>query len=119
MIPYPPVLASQSAQRFNTLLSKNQRTIDWHFSNPWRSNESLQSLATLLGIQAIGVAPYAGDKRKIMHLSLLFLVKKTFMQYIIADRQHQNAITKPTMELNPDTAIQTYEEHEAFIQHKQ
>ncbi|MGL5743464.1 MAG: hypothetical protein ACRCXC_13525 [Legionella sp.] len=110
----PSVLASQSAQGLIKFYQNTKGRLLGISATPGDKRE-LESLATSIGTQAISVAPYAGDKRN-NHEPIFTLNREgTFKAVHDTLKKIKCPITKPTMEINPDTAIQTYEEREALI----
>nr|WP_284498395.1 helicase-related protein [Legionella maioricensis] len=110
----PPVLASISARSLIKLFqNKNGRLIG--ISATPGDNLELKSLATQIGTQAIGIAPYAGDKRKMHPPVFTFSREESIRAICNAIDSRKLPITNPRMEINADVAIQTYEEREAFI----
>lgn len=110
----PPVLSSQSARGLIQFYQNTQGRLLGISGTPGDPIE-LQYLTTLLGTQAIGVAPYAGDKRTKHAPEFTFSRKESILAIKKAIETIQCPITKPTMEINPETPIQTFEEREAFI----
>ncbi len=112
--PVPSVLDSQSALGLIKFFQKTLGRLVGISATPGDKLE-LESLATSVGTQAISVAPYAGDKR-INHAPVFTLNRKETIKAIHeAFEKIKLPVTKPTMEINPDAAIQTYEEHENLI----
>lgn len=110
----PPVLALQSARGLIRMYQNTKGRLLGISATPGDKLE-LQSLATLLGTQAIGVAPYAGDKR-IQHPPVFTFTREESVRAIQNAIDHvKHRVTKPTMEINADIAIQTHEEREALI----
>jgi hypothetical protein len=110
----PPVLASQSAQGLIRFYQKTKGRLVGISGTPGDQLD-LKNLATLFGTQAIGVAPHEGDSR-INHPPIFtFTREATFNAIHNAIDNIKVPVTKPTMEINTDTAFQTYEEREALI----
>lgn len=110
----PFVLASQSAQGLIRFYQDTKGRIFGISGTPGDPIE-LQYLATLYGAQAIGVNPHAGDKR-IKHPPIFTFSRTETMDAIHrAIDNIKRPITKPSLEFEADTPIQTLEEREAFI----
>ncbi len=110
----PPVLASISSRGLMKHYQNTRGRLIGISATPG-DNLELKSLATQIGTQAIGVAPYAGDKRKIHPPVFTFSRQETVNSICRAIDSLKLPITNPRMELNADVAIQTYEDREAFI----
>lgn len=110
----PPVLASQSARGLIQFYQNTKGRLLGISGTPGDPIE-LQYLSTLLGTQAIGVAPYAGDKRKKHPPTFTFSREETIHAIHKAIDKIKLPITKPKMEFEADIPIQTLEEREAFI----
>lgn len=110
----PKVLASQSARGLIRFYQNTDGRLIGISGTPGDQLE-LQSLATLLGTKAIGVAPFAGDKRKNHPPIFTFSREDSIIAVHNAIDSIKLPITKPTMEINTDTTFQTYEEREALI----
>lgn len=110
----PSVLASQSIQGLIKFYQKTKGRLLGISATPGDKGE-LESLATSLGTQAISVAPYAGDKRKNHEPIFTFNREETIKSIQETFERIKCPVTKPTMELNPDLAIQTFDEHATLI----
>ncbi|AYK03007.1 helicase-related protein [Legionella sainthelensi] len=112
--PVPSVLANQSARGLIKFYQNTNGRLLGISATPGDKRE-LESLATAIGTQAISVAPYAGDRR-ISHDPIFTLNREETIQAMHKTLDKiKCSITKPTMEINPDTEIQTYAEREALI----
>lgn len=112
--PVPSVLSNQSARGLIKFYQNTNGRLLGISATPGDKRE-LESLATAIGTQAISVAPYAGDKR-INHEPVFTLNREETIQAMHKTLDKiKCSITKPTMEINPDTEIQTYAEREALI----
>ncbi|ARB91569.1 helicase-related protein [Legionella longbeachae] len=112
--PVPSVLANQSARGLIKFYQNTNGRLLGISATPGDKRE-LESLATAIGTQAISVAPYAGDRR-INHKPVFTLNREETIQAMHKTLDKIKCpITKPTMEINPDTEIQTYAEREALI----
>jgi hypothetical protein len=110
----PSVLASQSARGLIRFYQNTKGRLVGISATPG-DNRELESLATALGIQAISVAPYAGDKRK-NHAPIFTADRAETIKAIHTTLDNIKCpITKPTLEINPDIAIQTYEDRESLL----
>lgn len=115
---YPPVLSSQSIQTLIRFYQWTKGRILGISGTPGDPTE-LQYLATLLGTQAIGVAPHAGDKR-IKHSPVFTFSRKETIQAIHkAIDNIKRPVTKPHLEFDADIPTQTLEEREGFIRLKE
>ena len=110
----PPVLASQSARGLIKFYQNTKGRLLGISGTPGDATE-LKYLSTILGTQAIGVAPHAGDKRKKHSPVFTFSRDASINAIQKAINQIKRPVTHPTMEINPDDPIQTFEEREAFI----
>ncbi|TAL60355.1 MAG: hypothetical protein EPN84_09650, partial [Legionella sp.] len=110
----PPVLASQSVRGLIDFYQQTQGCLVGISGTPG-SGIDLDYLNSLLGTQAISVAPYAGDKRikNAPHFAFSREEKVREIKSIIENLK--KPLTKPFLQLNPDIAIQTIDEQEAFI----
>lgn len=116
--PYPPVLSSQSIQNLIRFYQETNGRILGISGTPGDQTE-LQYLATLLGTQALGVAPHAGDKR-IKHPPIFTFSRDETIQAIHqAIDRIKRPVTKPNLEFDADTPTQTLEERDAFILRKE
>ncbi|KTD66037.1 coiled-coil protein [Legionella santicrucis] len=112
--PVPSVLSNQSARGLIKFYQNTNGRLLGISATPGDKRE-LESLATAIGTQAISVAPYAGDKR-INHAPIFTLNREETIQAMHKTLDKiKCSITKPTMEINPDTEIQTYAERETLI----
>ena len=110
----PPVLASQSARGLIKFYQNTKGRLLGISGTPGDQME-LKNLNTLLGTQAIGIEPYAGNKRKKHAPVFTFSREESINAIYQAIDNLKLPVTKPTMEINPDVFIQTHEEREAFI----
>lgn len=115
--PIPSVLASQSAQGLIKFFLQTLGRLLGISATPG-SKEELESLDTSLGIQAISIAPHAGDIR-INHDPIftydregtITAIHKTFNKIKLP-------VTKPQLTINPDEEIQTYTEREQLLKER-
>ena len=110
----PPVLASLSSRGLMKFFQSTHGRLIGISATPG-DNLELKSLATQIGTQAIGIAPYAGDKRKMHPPVFTFSRDESIRAICHAIDSPKLPITNPRMEIEADVAIQTYEEREAFI----
>ncbi|MBN9227966.1 MULTISPECIES: hypothetical protein [Legionella] len=110
----PSVLASQSAQGLIKFFKKTLGRLLGISATPGDKLE-LKSLDTSIGIQAVSVAPHAGDKR-INHDPIFTLDREGTIKAIHETFDKiRRPVTKTRMDINPDEDIQTYEEHEHLV----
>ncbi len=110
----PPVLASLSALGLIKVFQNTNGRLIGISGTPGDKLE-LEALATSLGTQAIGVAPYAGDHRKVHDPIFTFNSDETINAVHKAIDSIKLTVTKPTLEIDDQSAIQTHEEREALI----
>ena len=110
----PPVLASQSAQGLLRFYQNTKGRLIGISATPGDQLE-LQSLATLVGTQAVGVAPHTGDTRKNHPPVFTFSREESINAIHNAMDSILLPITKPMLEINTNASFQTYEEREALI----
>lgn len=115
--PVPSVLASQSAHGLIKFYQNTQGRLIGISATPGDKLE-LESLATSLGTQAISIAPHAGDKRNNHPPIFTHSSEETIQAIHKTIDKIKLPITRPTMELDPDTALQAYEEPEDSIEQK-
>ncbi|WED44587.1 helicase-related protein [Legionella cardiaca] len=110
----PPVLASQSARGIVQFYKSTGGHLVGISGTPGDRVE-LQYLATQLGTQAIGVAPYAGDNRTKHDPVFTYSREETIAAIHRAIDGVKRPVQKPKLEFEPDISKQTVEEKEAFI----
>lgn len=110
----PPVIASLSALGLIKVFQNTKGRLIGISATPGDQLE-LKALATSLGTQAIGVAPYAGDHRKVHAPIFTFDSQETISAVHNAIDTIKLPVTKPTLELDDHSAIQTHEEREELI----
>ncbi|CEG57729.1 preprotein translocase subunit SecA [Legionella fallonii] len=110
----PPELASLSALGLIKLFQNTKGRLIGISGTPGDKLE-LESLATALGTQAIGVAPYAGDHRKVHAPIFTFNSEESISAVHKAIENIKLPVTKPSMEIDAHRAIQTHEDREELI----
>lgn len=113
----PPVLASQSARGLMQYYQETNGRLLGISGTPGDPTE-LKYLTTLYGTQAIGVAPYAGDKRTKHAPIFTFSNEETIQAIHKAIESVQLPITQAMMSINPNIPTGTSEQKEAFILRK-
>lgn len=116
--PVPSVLASQSAQGLIKFFQKTLGRLLGISATPGDKLE-LESLATSLGIQAVSVAPHAGDKR-INHDPIFTFDREGTIKAIHETfNKIKCPVTKVNLEIkNPNEEIQTHEQQQKLFEER-